>query len=114
MITVIIPMFNAEKNIIPLLDSLNLQTRPDFELIIVDDGSTDRSRELVEKNKTRFQFPLSLITQQNAGPAKARNVGVESAKGDIIIFLDSDYSKNLGTDCEFHTVETGCPLIPHL
>lgn len=90
MITIIIPMFNAEKNIITLLDSLNQQTRQDFEVIIVDDGSTDRSREFVEENKTRFHYPISLITQLNAGPAKARNVGVESTKGDIIIFLDSD------------------------
>jgi glycosyltransferase involved in cell wall biosynthesis len=90
MISIIIPMYNAEKNIIPLLDSLDLQTLQGFELIIVDDGSTDRSKDLVEKNKSRYHYPLSLIMQQNAGPAKARNVGVENAKGDIVIFLDSD------------------------
>jgi glycosyltransferase involved in cell wall biosynthesis len=90
MISIIIPVYNAEKNIIPLLEGLNLQTRQDFEVIIVDDGSTDDSKELAEKNKIRFNYTLSLITQPNAGPAKARNVGVENAKGDIIIFLDSD------------------------
>jgi glycosyltransferase involved in cell wall biosynthesis len=90
MISVIIPLFNAERNILALLDSLDRQNFRDFEVIVVDDGSTDRSKELVEKNVSRYHFPLSLISQQNAGPAKARNVGVDNAKGDIIIFLDSD------------------------
>lgn len=90
MISVIIPMYNAGKNILPLLESLSSQSRHDFEVIIVDDGSTDSSREIVETNKKSFSFPVTLITQQNAGPAKARNVGVENAKGQIVIFLDSD------------------------
>jgi glycosyltransferase involved in cell wall biosynthesis len=90
MISVIIPMFNAEKNILPLLESLDRQIRQDFEVIVVDDGSTDKSRDLVDTCLTRFRYPLTLISQPNAGPAKARNIGVENTKGDLIIFLDSD------------------------
>ena len=81
MISVIIPMYNAGKNILHLLEGLNIQTRTDFEVIIVDDGSTDDSMDLVESNKNSYKFPLKLISQQNAGPAKARNVGVETQKG---------------------------------
>jgi len=90
MISIIIPMFNAEKNILPLIESLKTQSKHDFEVIIVDDGSTDCSREIVESKKTIVTFPVTLISQKNAGPATARNVGVEHAKGEIIIFLDSD------------------------
>lgn len=90
MISVIIPMYNAGKNILPLLQSLNTQSYRDFEVIIVDDGSTDSSRAIIEANKKLLIFPVTLVAQENAGPAKARNVGVKNASGEIIIFLDSD------------------------
>lgn len=90
MISIIIPVYNAEKNIINLLEKIDLQTFKGFEVIIVDDGSTDRSAILINENISKYSYPIKLINQENSGPAKARNLGVECSKGDIIVFLDSD------------------------
>ncbi len=89
-ISVIIPMYNAEKTIIQTLEGLESQTRRDFEVIVVDDGSTDTSIGLVGEFDNRTRLPIKLIRQENSGPAKARNVGVEHSSGRIIFFLDSD------------------------
>lgn len=90
MISIIIPMYNAENTIIQTLKGLENQTRKDFEVIIVDDGSIDASLKLVSEFKEKSSLPIKLISQENSGPAKARNVGVKHSKGEIIIFLDSD------------------------
>jgi len=89
-ISIIIPMYNSEKTILDTLSGLEDQTRKDFEVIVVDDGSTDASPKLVEQFKEKTHLSLRLVRQENAGPAKARNRGVESSQGKIIIFLDSD------------------------
>lgn len=89
-ISIIIPVYNAEKTIIQTLNGLQNQTRKDFEVIVIDDGSTDSSSELIEAFKKRNVLTIKLIKQKNAGPAKARNVGVEHSEGNKIIFLDSD------------------------
>lgn len=89
-ISVIIPSYNAEKTVIQALKGLENETRKDFEVVVVDDGSTDSSFELVKSYKNKSELSIRLIKQQNAGPAKARNIGVEHSEGDIIIFLDSD------------------------
>jgi len=89
-ISIIIPSYNAEKTIIQALKGLENQTRKDFEVVVVDDGSTDSSFELVKSYKNKSGLSIRLIKQQNAGPANARNIGVEHSAGDIIIFLDSD------------------------
>jgi len=90
MISVIIPVYNSEAIIIQTLKGLEKQTRKDFGVIIVDDGSTDSSAKLVSEFKRKSKLSIKLILQENFGPAKARNVGVEQSKRDIIIFLDSD------------------------
>lgn len=89
-ISIIIPMYNAEKTIIQTLEGLENQTKKDFEVIVVDDGSTDSSPILVTKFERESHLPVKLIHQTNSGPAKARNLGVANSKGESIIFLDSD------------------------
>lgn len=89
-ISVIIPIYNADKTILQTLSGLQSQTVNDFEVIVVDDGSTDASRELVSEFSNRTPLPIKLIHQKNSGPATARNVGVEHSSGGIILFLDSD------------------------
>jgi glycosyltransferase involved in cell wall biosynthesis len=89
-ISIVIPMYNSEKTIINTLEALQTQKNKNYEIIVVDDGSTDSSFESVESFKKKNDLPIKLINQENAGPAKARNYGVEHSKGDIIIFLDSD------------------------
>jgi glycosyltransferase involved in cell wall biosynthesis len=88
-VSVIIPLFNADRFIAATLQSLQRQTMPDFEAIIVDDGSSDgsvRHVEAVASIDHRFQ----LVRQANAGVSITRNRGVELAKSDIIAFLDAD------------------------
>jgi glycosyltransferase involved in cell wall biosynthesis len=89
MISIIIPMYNAQKTILSLLDSIDKQKFRDFEVIVIDDSSTDKSSQIVEGFKGSYTLNL-LRVQENSGPAAARNLGSAKAKGDILFFLDSD------------------------
>ena len=96
MISVIIPLYNKEAIIERTLRSVLSQDYDDFEVVIVDDGSTDNSLAVVERElpKIKREFNVNtnveLIQQENGGPSKARNTGVKNAKGDWIVFLDAD------------------------
>lgn len=86
-ISVVIPLYNKEHHIKRAIDSVLCQKIQDFELIIVDDGSTDKSAEIVRSiNDER----IKLIRQENAGVSAARNRGIEEAKADLVAFLDAD------------------------
>ncbi len=85
MISIVIPTYNVSKFMPGLLDSIFRNKVDDMEVIIVDDCSKDNTVEIARK------YPVEVIVlEQNGGPARARNIGVEAAKGDIIFFLDSD------------------------
>ena len=92
LITVIIPMYNAERFIKQSLESVRNQTLKDFEVIVVDDRSTDRSIELVEDMSAQFDGRLKLIKREinSGGSAIPRNVGLRLAHGKYIAFLDND------------------------
>lgn len=87
--SVIIPVFNVEAYLAECLDSVLNQTFSDWEAICVNDGSTDRSGEILQEYATR-DSRLKIASQPNAGTAKARNTGLNMATGDYIFFLDSD------------------------
>lgn len=87
LISVIIPLYNKEKSIASTLQTVLNQTFSDYEIVIVNDGSTDNSVAEVEKVQ---DSRIRLIHQQNAGVSAARNRGIEEAKGDLIAFLDAD------------------------
>ena len=87
MISVVIPLYNKEKIIERSLQSVLSQNYDDFEVVVVNDGSTDRSVEIV---KSISDPRITLIEQENGGPSKARNTGVKNAKGEWILFLDAD------------------------
>ncbi len=92
MISIVIPTYNSDKLIANLLDSVFKSNVKNFEVIIVDDCSTDDTVEIVKN------YPLKLVElRENSGPAKARNIGVKKARGDIIFFLDSDIVLQKGT-----------------
>ncbi|MFA4855195.1 MAG: glycosyltransferase family A protein [archaeon] len=83
--SIVVPAFNAEKTIGKCLESLSRQSFKGYETIVVDDGSRDKTGEIAESFRgTR------VLTEKNAGPAVARNNGAKSAKGEIVVFTDSD------------------------
>lgn len=82
--SIIVPVYNVEKYIEKCLDSIEAQTFTDYEVIVVNDGTKDNSIKLIEDRKVK------IITQQNQGLSAARNTGVKHAKGEYLIFLDSD------------------------
>ena len=85
--SVVIPLFNKEKYIRQCIESILNQNFDDFEIIIINDGSTDRSAEIVNSIK---DSRLKLISKKNQGVAAARNRGIEESGGEIIAFLDAD------------------------
>lgn len=88
-ISVIIPLYNKADYVKRALESVKAQTFTDWECIIVNDGSTDKSAEIVERltiNDERFR----LISQENAGVSVARNRGIAESKGEYVCFLDAD------------------------
>lgn len=86
MFSVIIPVYNREKQIGRCLESVLGQTFKNFEIIVVDDGSRDQTKMVVRS----FGEQVCLIEQQNQGPAVARNTGLRAARGEYAAFLDSD------------------------
>ena len=87
MFSVVIPLYNKEQYICRAVDSVLNQTYEQFELIVVDDGSTDRSAELVENIK---DDRVRVIRQDNQGEGPARNSGVLAASNHWVAFLDAD------------------------
>jgi glycosyltransferase involved in cell wall biosynthesis len=88
-ISVIIPVYNKEKYIEDCLDSVIKQSLKNIEIILVDDGSTDNSLEILKKYEKKDNR-IKVLTQTNLGPGIARNKGIEIAKGEYIGFVDAD------------------------
>lgn len=86
-VSVIIPAYNAEKKIAETLDSVLRQTFSDFEVIVINDGSTDGTLEIVSKIPDRR---IKVLSHPNAGAQKSRNRGIECALGEYLAFLDAD------------------------
>jgi len=83
-VSIVVPTYNAEDTIGPLLDSLLKLDYPEYDIIIVNDGSKDRTREIVER------YPVRLINQPNRGASAARDAGLRTASGEIVAYVDSD------------------------
>ena len=92
MFSVVIPLYNKEDCIEKTLQSVLNQSYPDFEVIVVDDGSTDSSAEIVSNIP---DHRIRLISQHNGGPSSARNTGIQHANGEFIAFIDADDIWNL-------------------
>jgi glycosyltransferase involved in cell wall biosynthesis len=86
LVTCVVPVWNGETHLPQALDSIFAQSFREFEVIIVDDGSTDGTAAIIAAQTK----PLRLIRQENAGPVVSRNRGITAASGDLIAFLDCD------------------------
>ena len=88
-VSIIVPVYNAEKYLEDCLNSLKNQSLKDIEILCINDGSSDDSLTILNqfaKEDTRFK----IFSQKNAGPAKARNIGLENSTGEFIMFCDAD------------------------
>lgn len=88
-VSLIIPAYNSEDYVARSIDTAMAQSFPDLEIIIVDDGSTDGTLEILEWYAQRYNNVI-IIRQENSGPATARNMGIKQANGEYIGFMDSD------------------------
>ena len=89
LISVIVPVFNVENYLHYAMESLEKQTYKNFEIILVNDGSTDNSGKLCDDYSKKYPN-VRVFHKENGGLSDARNFGVENANGEFITFLDSD------------------------
>lgn len=112
LISVIIPVYNVESYLRECIDSVLCQTYKNFEIILVNDGSTDSSGEICDEYVDKDER-VTVIHKKNEGPSKTRNTGLDNANGRYIYFLDSDdYIENNTLELLLDTAETnGADLV---
>ena len=88
-LSIIVPVYNAEKYLRSCLDSLVGQMLTDYEIILVNDGSTDSSGEILEEYRKAHPALIRVMTVENGGQARARNLALEEAQGDYIGFTEA-------------------------
>lgn len=93
-ISVIVPTYNRNQQILNLLNSLERQSYQKFEVILVNDGSTDDTLNILHNYKRDTALKLKIIDSDNKGRSGSRNLGVKHAAGDLLIFLDDDVRAN--------------------
>ena len=102
MISIIVPVYNVEKYLQRCIESILTQTETDFELLLIDDGSKDKSGlicdEYAQKDKR-----VNVIHKENGGVSSARNLGIEKANGEWMCFIDAD-------DFSYITIKDTCSL----
>ena len=89
-VSIIVPVYNVEKYLAKCLDSLVNQTLEDVEIIVVDDGSKDNSKQIIDEFQTKYPDKIKSFVKENGGLSDARNFGLDRAGGDYIGFVDSD------------------------
>lgn len=93
MISVVIPLYNKEKSVVKTLESVFVQSYTNYEVIVVNDGSTDNSLKVIQELVPKLKYGdnrIKILSQKNAGVSAARNRGIREAKGEYIALLDGD------------------------
>lgn len=88
--SIIVPVYNTEEYLEKCIDSIIKQTYEDYEIILVNDGSTDNSKKIINEYKNKYSDKIKVINKKNGGLSSARNKGVSKATGEYILFVDSD------------------------
>jgi glycosyltransferase involved in cell wall biosynthesis len=89
-VSIIVPVYNVEKYLTQCMESLVNQTLKDIEIIVVNDGSPDNSIKILEQYEKKYPDMIKVFTTENQGVSHARNYGLDRAKGEYIMFVDSD------------------------
>ena len=95
-VSIIVPVYNVEKYLEKCLDSIVKQTYENIEIILVDDGSTDKSGTILDQY-AEMDNRISVIHKKNEGVSTARNTGIEAARGEYICFADADMEKAMNS-----------------
>lgn len=110
-ISIIVPVYNSSRYLEKCFDSIRDQTYTDFEVIVINDGSTDCSGEICDKY-AELDNRFKIIHKENGGVSKARNIGIDNANGEYITFIDSDDWIDVDYLQEFiETADPNCDLI---
>lgn len=115
-ISIIVPVYNTEKYIGNCIESILKQSEKDFELLLIDDGSKDQSVEICDRYAAKDRR-IKVIHKPNGGVSSARNLGLDTAKGKMIFFIDSDdtvgpdYLKNLEILSDEEFVQSGVKVL---
>lgn len=110
-VSVIVPVYNSCEYIGSTLDSIINQDFTDFEVIVIDDGSTDNSLEIIRERLSSSSILHEIIHQDNMGVSSARNRGIEMANGDYMVFIDSDDCVRKNHLSELYNGETDFSLV---
>ena len=113
MVSIVVPVYNAEKRLSVCLESILKQTYSNFELILVNDGSKDKSLSLCKKYEQQDKR-IKVIDKKNEGAGEARNAGVDIAQGEYVVFVDSDdtlFSDTLKTFIELINKESEVDMV---
>lgn len=89
-VSIIVPIYNTEEYLRACLDSITAQTLQQIEILLINDGSTDSSLEIMEEYQKRYPDKIQIHTKKNGGQATARNLGIKLSTGEYIGFVDSD------------------------
>lgn len=90
LVSIVVPVYNAEKTLEVCLNSILAQTASDYEVVLIDDGSKDRSAAICEKYIADHKDKIRYFRQENSGPATARNKGIDDSRGKYVGFVDAD------------------------
>ena len=111
LVTVLMPVYNGERYLTEAIESVLNQTFTDFEILVMDDGSTDNTKEVIKEfNDERIIYHYD---SNSGGPARPRNKGISFAKGGVIAFLDSDdywHPEKLQKQIEQTKIRRGFPI----
>ena len=90
LVSIIVPVYNGEKYIEKCIESINKQTYKEIEIIVINDGSTDKTKEILEEISMKQKNMTILNKKENKGTAICKNIGIQHSKGKYIFFVDSD------------------------